>query len=226
MLTVVYWDLRGLGEAVHLMLEYLGIEYERKIFKQSEGKDPVGNLKGPWLKAKTENAMGLDYPNLPYVVDGDVTLSQSWAILKHIARKGKINPQTEQDKIRCDVTEGAITDFQFQFVSMCYSPTFNDMKGPFLDGIPQKLAGFEKILSKRKWLTGDQLAYVDFRFAELLDHVELCFPGCLDNLTSIKKYKTNFESLPKIAAYKKSSRFQKWPLNGARASWGGKNEEA
>lgn len=226
MLTVVYWSLRGLAEAAHLMLEYLSVEYERELFHQSEGKDPQGNLKGPWLKAKTENAMGLDYPNLPYVVDGDVKLSQSWAILKYIARKWGMGPKTEQDKIRCDVTEGAITDFQFQFVSMCYSPQHKEMKGPFLADLPNKLARFEKILGERKWLTGDKLAYVDFRFAELMDHVELCFPNCFDDLKNIKKYKTNFESLEKIAAYKKSDRFHKWPLNGARAAWGGKNEEA
>ena len=226
MLSVTYWDLRGLGEAIHLMLEYLGIEYERKVFKQSEGKDPKGNLKGPWLKEKTENLMGLEFPNLPYIVDGDVKLSQSWAILKYIARKGNLAPVTEEEKIRCDVTEGAIADFQFNFVTMCYSPNFKHMRRPFLIALPEKLANFEKILSEREWLIGNRLSFLDFRFAELLDHVELCYPGCLDKTEHIKNYKTKFESLEKIAAYKKSDRFHKWPLNGARAAWGGKNEEA
>lgn len=88
-----------------------------------------------------------------------------------------------------------------------------------------KYQTYSYLPGKRTWLTGDNLSYIDFRFAEVLDHVELCFPGCLDKITNIKNYKSKFESLDKIAAYKKSERFSKWPLNGASAKWGGKNEE-
>lgn len=75
-------------------------------------------------------------------------------------------------------------------------------------------------------MAGDNITYIDFRFAEVLDHVELCFPGSLDNVTNVKNYKSKFEALEKIAAYKKSDRFNKWPVNGAIAKWGGKNEES
>ena len=30
----------------------------------------------------------MDYPNLPYLVDGDVKMSESLAMMKYIARKG------------------------------------------------------------------------------------------------------------------------------------------
>lgn len=87
-------------------------------------------------------------------------------------------------------------------------------------------SNFTDFAGKRSWLAGDNITYIDFRFAEVLDHVELCFPGSLDNVTNVKNYKSKFEALEKIAAYKKSDRFNKWPVNGAIAKWGGKNEES
>jgi len=223
-LTVGYWDLRGLGESIHLLLEYAGIEYQREIYKQSEGKDAVGNLKGPWLKAKSENTLHLDFPNLPYIIDGDIKISQSWALLKYVARKGGVCiPQSDDEALHCDIAEQAVFDVNTKFVMLCYSPAFGDMRGPFLAGLPMLLKDFERLLGERKWLTGDNLMYVDFRFAELLDHIELCYPNCYDDLPNVKKYKCTFEQLPKIAQYKESGRFKSWPINGARAAWGGEN---
>lgn len=225
-LTVGYWDVRGLGESLHLLLEYTGIEYQKEIYKQSEGKDDAGTLKGPWLKVKTENTLGLDFPNLPYIIDGEVKLSQSWALLKYIARKARAaNPVTDEEVLNCDIAEQAVADVNLKFNMLCYNPNFELMRDHFLAGLPELLKDFERILGERAWLAGNDLMYVDFRFAELLDHIELCYPDCFHNLPNVKKYKTKFEKLPKIADYKKSDRFQSWPINGARASWGGENSK-
>lgn len=40
MLLLAYWDLRGLVEPIRLILEYSGIEYEMKVFKQKDGREP------------------------------------------------------------------------------------------------------------------------------------------------------------------------------------------
>jgi len=39
------------------------------------------------VKATAEFQDGFAFPNLPYLVDGDVRISQSTAMLKYIARK-------------------------------------------------------------------------------------------------------------------------------------------
>ena len=59
-----------------------GVEFEDKML--SCGPAP-GFDKSCWFDNKF--SLGLDFPNLPYYVDGDVKVTQSNAILRFIARK-------------------------------------------------------------------------------------------------------------------------------------------
>jgi glutathione S-transferase len=63
------------------MLEYTGTDYEDK--QMSCGPAPNFD-KSCWFDNKF--SFGLDFPNLPYYKDDDVAITQSNAILKHIAR--------------------------------------------------------------------------------------------------------------------------------------------
>ena len=42
-----------------------------------------------FVLTQVKHTIGMDYPNLPYLIDGDVKMSESLAMLKYIARKGK-----------------------------------------------------------------------------------------------------------------------------------------
>ena len=61
-----YWDVRGLGEMCRLMFRYVGANYE-DVKLSVENRDD-------WFKQKF--TLGLDFPNLPYLIDGDVKLTQ------------------------------------------------------------------------------------------------------------------------------------------------------
>jgi len=55
-----------------------------------------------------------DFPNLPYLIDGDVKMTESRAILKYIAReyglaKG-VHPTKNEDIRTCDVLENVLFD--------------------------------------------------------------------------------------------------------------------
>ncbi len=67
-----------MGQYVRLILEYGGVDYEEKRY------DIVNNPE-EWAKVKPN--LGLDFPNLPYYIDGDVKLSQSMATLRYLGRK-------------------------------------------------------------------------------------------------------------------------------------------
>ena len=218
-MLLAYWNSRGRCEPIRYMLEYLGLEYEKKVFENTK------ECREQWLKVDKHNT-GLEYPNLPYLVDGNVKISETLAIMKYIARKGGLVPQTEMERINCDVAEGKVTDFPFPFYMLLGNPNFEQAKAGYLEKLPEALSDFNQVLGKRDWLAGSRITYIDFQFAEWLDQIGLCFPGCYDNIPNIKKYKDQFDSLEKIAAYRNSDRFQKWPLYAewTGAHWGTQKE--
>lgn len=51
---------------------------------------------------------------LPYLIDGQVKITESMAVLKYIARKHGLVPNAEKDIIRADILEGA--EFSSKFI--------------------------------------------------------------------------------------------------------------
>lgn len=66
-----YWDLRGLASTIRNLLYYKGIEFEDKLY--TIGPAPEYDGSG-WLTDRS--TLGLDFPNLPYYLDGDIKLTQ------------------------------------------------------------------------------------------------------------------------------------------------------
>lgn len=42
-----------------------------------------------WTNEKEANTLGMEYPNLPYLIDGDVKLTETLAIMKYVCKKWK-----------------------------------------------------------------------------------------------------------------------------------------
>ncbi|XP_078276600.1 glutathione S-transferase Mu 3-like [Rhinoraja longicauda] len=216
-MTLGYWDIRGLAQPIRLLLEHTGTAYEEKFY--SCGDAPTYDRSG-WIDVKTK--LGLDFPNLPYLIDGDTKISQSNAIMRHIARKNKLVPKTDAEKIRVDLLENQAMDFRMGFARMCYNPDFEKLKPTYLKDLPAILKQFSEFLGKRSWFAGDNITFVDFLMYELLDEHVVFEPKCLDEHKNLKDFITRFEALDKIAAYMKSDRFMKGPFNNRMAKWGNK----
>jgi glutathione S-transferase len=72
-ITLGYWNIHGLAQPIRLLLAYTKTDFVDHMPSRPE-----------WAVEKAENAYGLEFPNLPYFVDGDVKLSQSSAIMRHL----------------------------------------------------------------------------------------------------------------------------------------------
>lgn len=171
-----------------------------------------------WLKEKT--TLGLDFPNLPYYIDGDVKVTQSMAILRYLARKHGLEGKTDAEKLRADMTEQQFADFRMNWVRLCYNPDFDKLKGEYLKTLPASLEQFSGFLGKHKYFAGDNLTYVDFIAYEMLAQHLVFAPDCLKDFSNLKAFVERIEALPHLATYFKSDKYIKWPLNGDMASFG------
>jgi len=206
-----------LAEPVRLMLEYSGVEYDQKLFVSG---DPPAYDRSCWTDVR--DSLDLDFPNLPYYVDGKVKITESWAIMRHIARKNDLLPEGDDASATCDQAEGVVQDFRWSFVMMCYDlpADFTENKKAFFVTLPTKLRRFDKYLAARKYLAGDKLTYVDFALCEILDQLQMMESGVYGEYANVNEYLKSFMKMEKVAAYRSSSRFKKYPCNNQAAWWG------
>ncbi|XP_029292430.1 glutathione S-transferase Mu 3-like [Cottoperca gobio] len=217
-IILAYWDIRGLAQPARLLLEYTGTKYEDKFYVCGEAPNFD---KSSWVDDKSK--LQMDFPNLPYLEDGDKKIVQSNAIMRYIARKHSLCGETECEKVRVDILENQAMDFRNGFVRLCYSD-FDNMKPGYLQRLPDVLKTFSDFLGDRKWFAGEKITFVDFIMYELLDQHRMFQPKCLDDHKNLKDLLDRFEALEKIAAYMKSDRFMKTPVNNRTAKWGYKKE--
>ncbi|XP_037357373.1 glutathione S-transferase Mu 1-like isoform X2 [Talpa occidentalis] len=146
-----YWDIRGLAHAVRLLLEYTDSHYEEKMYGMGDAPDYD---RSQWLSEKFK--LGLDFPNLPYLIDGAHRITQSNAIVRYIARKHDLCGETEEERIRVDLLENQVMDMRMHLGRTCYSPDFEKLKPEFLEGLPEKMKHLSLFLGKRPWFAGDK----------------------------------------------------------------------
>uniref|UniRef100_F6S663 Glutathione S-transferase n=1 Tax=Monodelphis domestica TaxID=13616 RepID=F6S663_MONDO len=182
-----YWDIRGLAHAIRLLLEYTDSNYEEKLYL---GEAPDYD-RSQWLDVKFK--LGLDFPNLPYLIDGEHKLTQSNAIMRYIARKHNMCGETEEEKIRVDMLENQVMDFRWQLVRVSYSPDFEKLKPEYLEQLPGQLKLFSQFLGKQTWFAGDKITFVDFLVYDVLDQNRMFEPKCLDEFPNLKDFLARFE---------------------------------
>ncbi|XP_005076681.1 glutathione S-transferase Mu 4 [Mesocricetus auratus] len=216
-MTLGYWDIRGLAHAIRLLLEYTDSSYEEKRYTMGDAPDYD---RSQWLSEKFK--LGLDFPNLPYLIDGSNKITQSNAILRYIARKHGLCGETEEERIRVDILENQAMDVSNQLARVCYSPDFEKLKAEYLEQLPGMMKLFSQFLGKQTWFVGEKITFVDFLAYDILDLHLIFEPKCLDAFPNLKDFVARFEGLKKISAYMKSSRFLRTPLYTRVATWGNK----
>jgi len=219
--VLAYWDIRGLAHPIRMLLKYAGEEFEDKRYDVTVSDGPNGPVynRDSWLNEKF--TLGLDFPNLPYFIDGDVKIVQTNAILRTIARKHDLCGVTAAEKAHVDMCADAIMDFRNGFVRLCYGPRFADNEPVYRKDLPAKLKPFEEYLGDKKFLVGDKPTFPDFHLYEMLDQHVIFEPSCLEAYPKLQAYKQRFEALPAIKAFKEDPK-NNVPMNNKMAGFGSK----
>ena len=220
-LLLGYWNIRGRGNVVRNLLHYCNVPYEQKFYTK----------RAEWFNGDKYN-VGLDFPNLPYIVDGDVKIAETTALLHYIAIKGnqkKLLGESDIDQVKVSEAISTINDLRMAIRNVCF--TKGDFRKDFEELVtkgPAKtlLTNFEKIFEKRDWVTGS-LTIADFWFSEQVDVLLEIDSSKLDPYPNILRAHKKFVELPQVKEYRQSDRFFKvWylPENGPTWNNGTKNE--
>ncbi|KAA0189267.1 Mu-class gst glutathione S-transferase [Fasciolopsis buskii] len=210
-----YWKIRGLAQPIRMLLEYYGVEYEEHLYGKEDQEK--------WLDEKFN--LGLDLPNLPYYIDGNVKLTQSMAIMRYISEKhGTPVGSTPEERAKLSMIEGAAMDLRMRFGFISYFPNFEEQKVEYLKELPRTLKMWSRFLGDHHYLTGPTISHIDFLVYEALDAIHYVEPHCLDEFGNLKQFMSRIENLPQIKKYMGSERFIKWPLHLWRATFGGGDE--
>ena len=169
-IKITYWNIRGITGYVFSLCEYTGTPYE---FLTEDIND-----KSIWHGSVEEHVKnGLQYPNLPWMEDGDVKLSESFAIMNYIAEKAghkNMIPAT-QNMTKYLQYHGLLWDLGFKFGVLAYfQPNMEEFKNAYekSDEAFFKLRQLDAHLGKSPWLLGDKISILDFFFADLIERLK------------------------------------------------------
>jgi len=210
-----YWKIRGLAHPIRLVLTYAGEEFEDKVYECGSAPDYDRSC---WTNEKF--SLNLDFPNLPYYIDGNLKLTQSSAIIRHLARKYHLDGKTEEEKTRIDVLDAEIQDLRKNFANLCYGANFEQEKAGYLKNLPAAIKQLSAFLGDRKYFAGENLSYVDFMTYEYFFHLKQLNPAVIDDYANLKNFYERIEALPRISEYVKTAPASKYALNNKSAKFG------
>jgi len=213
-LRLGYWAIRGLAQPIRLLLTYLNVPFTERRYV-AKGKD-----REDWNKEKY--TLGLPFPNLPYLCDGDIKVTQSHAIVQYIVRSygPYLSGSNTSHQGEVDMIIGVLYDIRDQFVRLCYSEKYNQLVTQYQnETLPGTLKQLSEYLESKGnlYFTGSRLTVADFIAYEVLDCNRLMTPKAFESHPNLNDFITRFEHLPQISAYLKSKDYINRPINNPTA---------
>ncbi|BHF81402.1 Glutathione S-transferase Mu 3 [Sparganum proliferum] len=210
-----YWKSRGLGQQIRLLLKYVGEPFYQVFYEAGPAPD---FSREEWLSKK--DRLGLDFPNLPYFIDGNLRLTQSSAILEYIADKHGMLPKDPKERAILHMVNNTAMDLRSSFYRICFDKDFDNLKVEFLRTLPKHLKLLAQFLGKKPWFSGDKVNYPDFNIYDLLILLRTFEPKCLDAFPSFLSFIRRFENLSAIKTYMQSPDYLHRPFTNTMAAWG------
>ena len=174
--------------------------------------EDVKHTKESWDAFKTSGA--LDFPNLPYIIDGDIKLTESKAVTLFICEKyaPELLGATPAEKARVVMFQNVIADFFSSFVTCTFT---SEDRNVAIDKAMSGIAPIVAALGSNDWLAGSGLTFVDFTLWEVCETINgLCQDTRLFTThPTLKAHHERVGAIPEFAAYVASDKFFKSPFN-------------
>lgn len=181
LLKLGYWNIRGLAAPLRMMLCFRQIPFENTTYRLDGRFD-----RSVWLQhAKPAILEKNPLANLPYIIDGEIVVTQSNACLSYLGRKLDLWGHNEVEIIQCEQLLCEAMDLRNLVVSFCYGrsgdPTELQQVKDFISMVQSGiLAKFNDWLSRNTvfdqsspFFVGQHATAPDFHIYELIDQLNL-----------------------------------------------------
>lgn len=222
-IVIYYWPTRGIVQPILYLLKYLEIPYTWEKITNSDN----------YFNSKSSLAhKGLKFPNLPYIEDGPLKKSESYAIMAYLAHRDDrhdILPNVATfGKVLCmkelvDTLSKGFTKLNYSSHSIC---EMKEMYKSYLEEHKIIISGLIQTLQEHSWLVSDTINIVDFKFAYLVEKL-LKFEHDtgihnVSNTVEFTNYWHHFERLPNVRDFIKETTVDtSLAYFSSDATWGG-----
>ena len=194
--TLGYWAIRGLASQIRYQMVYLGVDYNEDIYEQGDAPE---FSRAQWFDVK--NSLGLAFPNLPYMLDGDMKVTETLAIMKYICNKNgpELLGKDSQQVGKVEMVASNISELKGAVTMPCY--TVGD-KSTITTELLKKVVPIINFLGEKPFLCGDNVTYPDFIFFELCDLMQFISDGQLfERFPVLENYWMRVKELPRLKEY-------------------------
>lgn len=193
--VLTYFPSRGLAELVRVLLSVAGVAYEQRF---------VGD-RAPELLPALKASGVLAFGAVPLWEDGSLSLVQSDAILRHLARAHGLYGATASDAARCDEQHEGVRDVRAQLGRLRGAAPADvaGLRAELADAVlPRWLGHFERRLTGRTWLVGDAVTYADLSLWLLLETLrDNGLASGLAACPALTAHEARVAALPGVAAH-------------------------
>lgn len=198
-----YWGTRGAGQTSRLLLAFAGAVWEDVKYTAPE----------QWF-GKDKQELGFDFPNLPYLIDGDFKLTETKAIHRYIIKKyGKqeLLGKSSKEEAQVDCLLGVLQDIVSSVGPLFWDKEYEAKIPAVIEKIGPKIAALNKFYGEREFALG-YLTLVDFHISEFANYIEKIFPEEFAKNPFAKRCRDAVNNLPEIKKYYEQETAVKGPF--------------
>ena len=191
-ITIAYWGIRGAGQPLRNLASYLNVPFEDKFYT-----DPAAWFGGDKATLKS------DFPNLPYLVDGEKVVTESEAIAVYLAFKGgklDLLGSSADERIHLAQVRGVFHDVRKALYEIVFNKATPDVVKAYETNVLPKLTLLSKHLGANEFLAG-KLSVVDFFLAETVGWIRHQDGDWLASVPNLKAYVDRVEWLAGVKEY-------------------------
>lgn len=205
-----YWKIRGSAEAIRMMFHYANVDYENVMY---EVTDPPELSPAAWFGVKF--TLGLQFPNLPYIINGETKITEAVAVTKYVVNRyaSMLAGTTPEETAQLDMLFSLIAELKNSVVMTCYNPEYGNLIDAVFEKNKANWQGVAEFLGEKKFLLGNRLTWVDFWLYETVDMYNAMRPEYLSAISPVfARFKQDFSQVERMGEF----------LNAPRMKWNNK----